>query len=153
MRIPRDIIVFRILTGAATFARSIRAFNVGDGGSIERLDNGGSFFGKPISRGSPDSFQQAHAARRIFEGIMSAGVLSESDKDGDRRRESGSFRLDLYGWMTMIDNCVAPSSLLVIKFRQCHSVFGKVGEIACRRLSFSLGLSCILSFLSQTHLL
>lgn len=112
-RNPWDIIVFRILTGAATFARSIRAFNVGDGGSIERLDNGGSFFGKPISRGSPNSFQRARAARRIFEGIMSAGVLSESDKDGDRRDAARVAFPDLIldGWLWLI---IAPRRRIAV---------------------------------------
>jgi len=89
----RDIIIFRILTGAATFARSIRVFNVGDGGgSIERLDNGRSFFCKPISCGSPDSFQWTCAVWRIFQSVMN-DVLSESGKD-----ETDAARMDLHGF-------------------------------------------------------
>lgn len=89
--------------------RSIRAFNVGGGGSIECLNNDGSFFGKPISRGSPNSFQRTRATRRIFdEGVISAEVLSEFDKDGPMLRKcDGSSRFDPYGWMTMINSHAA----------------------------------------------
>lgn len=64
------------------FARFICAFNVGDGGSIECFDDGGSFFGEPISYGSPDSFQRV--LRDIFLKALCAwegGIISESDKD------------------------------------------------------------------------
>lgn len=136
----RDIIVFRTLTGATTFARSIRAFNVGGGGSMERLDNAGSFFGKPISRGSPDSFQRTRAARRIFESVMGTtgrrrrrrrgeggGSYPSLIRTGGRWRESGSSRLDPHGWMTMIDSCAVvitdhEVSAMPSRFRNCPAV-------------------------------
>jgi len=80
----RDIIVFRILTGAATFVRSIHAFK-----GIRRW--------RRIDRTSRQRWEllwQADFARiieflstnpccaTIFEGIMSAKILSKSDKNG-----------------------------------------------------------------------
>jgi len=146
----RDIIVVRILTEAATFVRSIHAFN-----SIRRW--------RRIDRTSRQRWKllwQADFARiteflsmnpccaTIFEGFMSAGILSKSDKDRIDVARVVLFGLILMdGWLWLI---VMPMSLPVTKFRiqQCHPVFKKADEIACHCLFFSLD---FFFFLSQIH--